>query len=237
MWNCPVTFCAMKLGHYVWIVLSFLNNSFLTTHSHTQDLGEWGNLLWITLKLSQDYLANVSTPSISPSERVLQSRVLWQTNCKIIFQHRLFLWGIQNNILKALRNPSWGNMLNSHQSEMCANKARQHYTPMGLFFSFTPIKMKLYAIKLWKVTCFVLQVSFEIRLNMHMSSTLIEYVLIYIGRKHHPCMTNTSAQSSSNHPTANDLMVIIGINLPSKTCHPQSFGSIHSLPPFHSIIW
>ena len=38
-------------------------------------------------------------------------------------------------------------MLNSHQSEMCANKARQHYTPMGLFFSFTPIKIKLYTMK------------------------------------------------------------------------------------------
>src|SRR4029434_1284952 len=38
-------------------------------------------------------------------------------------------------------------MLNSHQSEMCANKARQQYTPMGLFLSFTPIKMKLYKMK------------------------------------------------------------------------------------------
>src|SRR4029434_7290303 len=39
-------------------------------------------------------------------------------------------------------------MLNSHQSEMCANKARQQYTPMGLFFfPFTPIKMKLYTMK------------------------------------------------------------------------------------------
>ena len=33
-----------------------------------------------------------------------------------------------------------------------------------------------------KVTFFVLQVSFEINLNMHMTATLIEYVLIYIGR-------------------------------------------------------
>ena len=38
-------------------------------------------------------------------------------------------------------------MLNSHQSEMCAKKARQQYTPMGLFFPFTPIKMKLYTMK------------------------------------------------------------------------------------------
>ena len=38
-------------------------------------------------------------------------------------------------------------MFNSHQSEMCANKARQQYTPMGLFLSFTPIKMKLYTMK------------------------------------------------------------------------------------------
>ena len=33
-----------------------------------------------------------------------------------------------------------------------------------------------------KVTFFVLQVSFEMNSNLHMSSTLIEYVLIYIGR-------------------------------------------------------
>ena len=39
-------------------------------------------------------------------------------------------------------------MLNSHQSEICANKVRQQYTPMGLFFFyFTPIKMKLYTMK------------------------------------------------------------------------------------------
>lgn len=38
-------------------------------------------------------------------------------------------------------------MFNSHQSEMCASKARQQYTPMGLFFSFTPIKIKLYTMK------------------------------------------------------------------------------------------
>ena len=30
---------------------------------------------------------------------------------------------------------------------MCANKAGQQYTPMGLFLSFTPIKMKLYTMK------------------------------------------------------------------------------------------
>ena len=31
---------------------------------------------------------------------------------------------------------------------MCASKARQQYTPMGLFFSFTTIKIKLYTMKL-----------------------------------------------------------------------------------------
>ena len=30
---------------------------------------------------------------------------------------------------------------------MCANKAKQQYYPMGLLFSFTPIKMKLYTMK------------------------------------------------------------------------------------------
>ena len=35
-------------------------------------------------------------------------------------------------------------MFNSHQSEMCANNARQKYTSK---ISFTPIKMKLYTMK------------------------------------------------------------------------------------------
>ena len=34
-------------------------------------------------------------------------------------------------------------MFNSHQSEMCANNARQQYTPK----MFTPIKIKLYTMK------------------------------------------------------------------------------------------
>src|SRR4029434_8165578 len=68
-------------------------------------------------------------------------------------------------------------MFNSHQSEMCANNAWQKYTSKMYFFSFTPIKMKLYTMKVpMKIKQFVLQVSFEINLNMHMSSTLIEYV-------------------------------------------------------------
>ena len=67
-------------------------------------------------------------------------------------------------------------MFNSHQSEMCANKARQHYTPMGLFFSFTPIKMKLNTMKLpMKLIFFVLQVSLKMNFNMQMSYTLVEY--------------------------------------------------------------
>jgi len=38
-------------------------------------------------------------------------------------------------------------VLNSHQSEMCASKARQQYTAMGLFFPFTPMIMKLYTME------------------------------------------------------------------------------------------
>src|SRR4029434_8140124 len=38
-------------------------------------------------------------------------------------------------------------MFNSHQSEMCANNALQKYTPQFFFFSFTPIKIKLYTMK------------------------------------------------------------------------------------------
>ena len=38
-----------------------------------------------------------------------------------------------------------------------------------------------YAQNTLKVTFFVLQVSFKMNLNLHMSSTLIEYVLICIG--------------------------------------------------------
>src|SRR4029434_11240848 len=43
--------------------------------------------------------------------------------------------------------------------------------------------------------------------------------------------------ASSISGSAAGCSVIPGIHLPSKTCHPQSFGSIRSLPPFHSIIW
>src|SRR4029434_9253455 len=38
-------------------------------------------------------------------------------------------------------------MFNSHLSEMCANNARQQYTPKFYFFPFTPIKKKLYTMK------------------------------------------------------------------------------------------
>src|SRR4029434_9948255 len=38
-------------------------------------------------------------------------------------------------------------MFNSHQSEMCANNALQKYTSKMYFFSFTPIKIKLYTMK------------------------------------------------------------------------------------------
>src|SRR4029434_1930962 len=38
-------------------------------------------------------------------------------------------------------------MFNSYQSEMCANNAWQKYTSKMYFFSFTPIKMKLYTMK------------------------------------------------------------------------------------------
>ena len=44
---------------------------------------------------------------------------------------------------------------------MYANKARQH-TPMGLFFSFTPIKIKLYTMKVpMKSTFFCIASFFE----------------------------------------------------------------------------
>src|SRR4029434_8639777 len=38
-------------------------------------------------------------------------------------------------------------MFNSHQSEMCANNAREQYTPKMYFFPFTHIKIKLYTMK------------------------------------------------------------------------------------------
>ena len=62
---------------------------------------------------------------------------------------------------------------------MCASKARQQYTPMGLFFSFTPIKMKLYTMKvpMKSKKKMVLQVSLKMNFNMQMSYTLIEYRL------------------------------------------------------------
>src|SRR4029434_6482399 len=63
-------------------------------------------------------------------------------------------------------------MFNSHQSEMCANKARQQYTPMGLFFSFTHI----------------LQVSLKMNFNMQMSYTLMELVSRWL-RCLHCCLT------------------------------------------------
>ena len=94
-------------------------------------LGELGSLIkplrWIEhaiCKCLGSKLLSVFRPQTSHFLYVLR-----QTNCKIIFfQHRSFLWGVQNNILKVLRNPSWGNMFNSHQSEMCANNAWQKYT-------------------------------------------------------------------------------------------------------------
>ena len=79
-----------------------------------------------------------------------------------LFQLRSFLWSVQNNILKVLRNPSRGNMLNSHQSKMCANKARQQYTPMELFLSFTPTTIKLYTMKVYmKSKTFCIRSFFE----------------------------------------------------------------------------
>ena len=62
-------------------------------------------------------------------------------------------------------------MLNSHQSEMCDSKAGQGYTPKGPIFSFAPIKIKLYTMK---VPLFLLQVSLKMNFNMEMSYTLIE---------------------------------------------------------------
>ena len=38
-------------------------------------------------------------------------------------------------------------MFFSHESFMCAYIVRQQYTPMGLFFSLTPITMKLPRMK------------------------------------------------------------------------------------------
>ena len=47
---------------------------------------------------------------------------------------------------KSPKNPGSGNMFNSYQSKM-SDKARQQSTAMGLFFTFTPIKIKLYVMK------------------------------------------------------------------------------------------
>ena len=44
---------------------------------------------------------------------------------------------------------------------MCASKARQQYTPMGLLFSFTPIKIKPYTMKVSMKKFFVWQSFFE----------------------------------------------------------------------------
>ena len=66
-------------------------------------------------------------------------------------------------------------MFNSHQSKMCASEARQQYTPMGHFFPFTPIKIKLYTMKVSMNIFFVLQVSVKIYLNMQISNIIIKY--------------------------------------------------------------
>ena len=90
-----------------------------------------------------------------------------RSNCKRYF-FSIFIWGVQNNILKVLRNHSWGNMFNSHQSKMNASKARHQYTQMGLCFSFTPNKIKLYTIKVSGKNIF-----FKfLNLKMQMSYTL-----------------------------------------------------------------
>ena len=70
-----------------------------------------------------------------------------------------------------------------YANELYTNRICPKYTQIGLIFSFTPTTIKRYIVKVYmKSNFFVLQVSFEINLNMHMSSTLIEYVLICIGR-------------------------------------------------------
>src|SRR4029434_9876523 len=70
-----------------------------------------------------------------------------------------------------------------YANELYTNRICPKYTQIGFIFSFTPTTIKLNIVKVYiNVTFFVLQVSFEMNLNMHMSSTLIEYVLICIGR-------------------------------------------------------
>ena len=45
-------------------------------------------------------------------------------------------------MLKVLRNPSKGNMLNSHQSEMCANKAQKEKLKKKKSFVLIGVKEK-----------------------------------------------------------------------------------------------
>jgi len=67
-------------------------------------------------------------------------------------------------------------MFNSHQSEMCANKARQHYTPMGQFFAFTPIKMKLNTMKLPMKSTFFCITSLNTSRQSHQQVSMWENV-------------------------------------------------------------
>src|SRR4029434_4246155 len=83
-----------------------------------------------------------------------------------------------------------------YANELYTNRICPKYTQIGFIFSFTTTTIKLYIVKVYmKSNFFVLQVSFEINLNMHMSSTLIEYFLICIGRNTIPLAGTTKPGS------------------------------------------
>src|SRR4029434_9270582 len=61
-----------------------------------------------------------------------------------------------------------------YANELYTNRICPKYTQLGLYFSFTPTTIKLYIVKVYmKRTFFCITMN----LNMHMSSTPIEYVL------------------------------------------------------------